>query len=108
MTLRTNLHLEPDDVTDVSDIVPWHSWCDIDYCKLCGAGPSTLSFEFSYLLNGNTVAHYVSEACAACTRLLAQRDPLYCSRDYWAKNVASGKNNYRVYRQYGLIDDFAL
>ena len=101
------MNLLPGDVTDVSDVKPWNSWCEMDYCKICGKGPYETSFEFHYRVNGGEDI-YISEGCRACTYALMKRDPFYCSREEWQKCVAAGKNTYAVYRNYGLIDDFDL
>jgi hypothetical protein len=108
MTVRTVLHFEEGDVTDVSNVRPWDCWCGpSDYCKLCGVGPIGPSFEFSYNVVGGE-RHYVSEGCRDCTYALLKRDPFWQSRDEWIKCVRMGKNTYDHYLAYGLIDDFKL
>lgn len=95
-------------VTDVYDITPWNGWCAISTCKLCFKGPFATTFEFRYKINQETESRYVSDACLKCTRALVDRDPFYQSREQWQKCVYDGKNNYRIYREYGLIDDFGI
>jgi hypothetical protein len=101
------LQLNPADVTDVGNITPWNGWGPILYCKLCEQGPFTTAFEFVYNVNGGKDI-YVSEGCRNCTKMLTDSDPVYCSREHWVKNRAEGKNTYRVYLNYGIINDFNL
>jgi hypothetical protein len=101
------LQLTETDITDVSDIKPWCGWCPIDKCKLCHKGPFSTTFEFTYNVNdGEDI--YISEGCQACTKILTDHDPVYCSREHWVKARADGKNTYDVYLRYGIINNFHL
>ncbi len=103
----TGLSLPAGALVDMTDVKTWSGWCDIDYCKLCGSGPHQHTHEFSYSVDGGA-RRYVSEGCGRCTRELVNRDPFFQSRENWARNVAAGKNTYRHYVLYGLIDDMGL
>lgn len=99
--------LKENDEVWVSDVTPWNGWIGIGYCKFCETGPMETYFEFSYRINqGEKI--YVSDACHGCTRNLMKRDVEYQSREFWQNCVDLGKNNYDVYREYDLIDNFHL
>ena len=88
---------------EVSDVQPWDCWCDTFFCKLCGKGPYSRSFEFSYKRDGG-VSNYVSEGCHKCTKALVMQDAQFGSPEFWKLH----RNGYRQYREMGLIDEMDL
>jgi len=88
---------------DLSNIVIWDSWCDkCDFCKICGKGPFSPSFEFSYFNNNKKT--YISEGCLTCTKKLMAKDSVYSSVEKWKESIDQGKNTYYKYCEVGLID----
>src|SRR5258708_39432075 len=90
----------------VGNITPWNCWCDADYCKICGKGPLSTTFEFHYIING--VEKYAREACLTCTRNLVKQDTEYNDVALWKKSIKEGKNTYSVFLRYGIIDDLNI
>ena len=82
----------------VGNIQPWEGWCAIDKCKICGDGPFSVTFEFTYWRDN--IEKYISEGCLECTRELIQQDKEYSSVAFWRLH----RKGYFDFRRFGLID----
>ena len=102
MMSAINKEITPNNVW-VSDIKPWRGWGGIDRCKICKTNGFEVTFEFTYEKDGKET--YISEGCSRCTRDLIKQDSDYNSFEFWKKSEDDGKNTYRKFKEYGLLDD---
>lgn len=84
-----------EDEFELGNVQPWDCWTETFFCKICGKGPSSRSFEFTYWEHKN-VPIYISEACTQCTIKLVKRDKSYTSKSFWSKD----EKHIKVYNQF--------
>jgi len=55
---------------DLCSVRPWEGWCSIEMCKVCKAGPFSLTYEIGLEWGDTKNYEYISEICPSCLHAL--------------------------------------